>query len=71
LNNDDSKENLSQEPHGQQISADGSTLTPELEGFIKRTLVPLLVQRYIDDMRKKAKEEAGMRMPPTTPPPVQ
>jgi hypothetical protein len=71
LNSDDSKENISQEPHGQQVSADGFVLTPELKGFIERVLVPLLVQRYIEKMKKQAKEEAGMRMPPATLPPVQ
>ena len=71
MNSDDSKENLSQEPHGQQVSAEGPVLTPELKGFIERVLAPLLVQRYIEKMKKQAKEEATMRMPPATPPPVQ
>jgi len=56
LNGDDSKENLSQESHGQRVSAEGSVLTPELKGFIERILVPLLVQRYIEKMKEQAKE---------------
>ena len=68
---DDSKENLSQDSDREQESTEGSGLRPELKEFIERTLVPLLVQRYIDDMKKKAKEEADMRMLPATPPPEQ
>jgi hypothetical protein len=71
LNSDDSKENLSREVCCEQVSAEGSGLRPELKEFIDRTLVPLLVDRYVEDMKKKAKEEAGMRMPSTSPPPVQ
>ena len=69
LNSDDSKANPShEEPHSQQISADdGSPLTPELEGFIKRCLVPLLVQSYIEQMKKKAKHGAGATVLQTTP----
>lgn len=52
LNSDNSKQNLSRESHGQQVSAEGSVLTPELNGFIERVLVPLLVQRYIEKMKE-------------------
>ncbi len=71
LNSDDSNENLSQESHGQQVSAKEFVLTPELDGFIKRTLVPLLVDRYIEKIKKQSKEEAGIRAHPTSPPPAQ
>lgn len=52
MNSDNSKQNLSRESHGQQVSAEGSVLTPELKGFIERVLVPLLVQRYIEKMKE-------------------
>jgi len=38
--------------------AQQSPLTPELEGFIKRTLVPLLVARYIEKSNRRAQESA-------------
>jgi len=66
-----SSENPTQKPHCQQVLAEGFVLTPELKGFIERTLVPLLVQRYIEKMKKKAKDEAALSMPPTTLPPAQ
>jgi hypothetical protein len=36
-----------------------SPLTPELEGFIKRTIVPLLVARYIQKLNHRAQETTG------------
>lgn len=37
--------------------ANGSSpLTPELEGFISRALVPLLVARYIETLKAPAQE---------------
>lgn len=42
-----------------------------MKEFIKGTLVPMLVRSYIDDMKKRAKEEVDGRIPPTTLPPVQ
>ncbi len=50
------------EPSGEQVSPEGSDLTPELNGFIKRTLVPMLVASYVEEMKKEAKEDAGMGM---------
>jgi hypothetical protein len=43
LTSKDSNENPSKEDCTKR-----SALTPELKGFIERTLVPLLVQRYIE-----------------------
>ena len=52
----DLSEKPSQEPRIGHVSAGDSPLTPELQGFIKRTLVPLLVQRYIEKMKQQADE---------------
>lgn len=41
------------------VSPEKSPLTPELEGFIKRTLVPLLVARYIEKLNRRAQELDG------------
>lgn len=43
----------------QDAQAQESPLTPELEGFITRTLVPLLVARYIEKLNRRAQEVNG------------
>jgi hypothetical protein len=65
LYGDDFKENTSQEPNSQQVPIDGSGLRPEMREFIKGILVPMLVRSYIDDVKKKAKEEAALPRAPS------
>jgi hypothetical protein len=40
--------------------AQDSPLTPELKDFIKRILVPILVERYIKDSKKASPESDGV-----------
>jgi hypothetical protein len=41
------------------VSTEESSLTPELKDFIKRVLVPILVERYIEISKKSSPEADG------------
>ena len=50
------------------LSPQPPTLTPELKGFIQRILVPMLVDRYLEERKREASErlrESAVRDSPT------
>jgi hypothetical protein len=54
LTSNDSKENLSQEVCGDHVSAEEPDLSPEMKDFIRRVIVPCLVDRYLEERKREA-----------------